>query len=138
MHREDAAQRMPGIQQADIETLFYGALSSPWFPGSMGGMSADTAIYVQAGHDIFYLDARSQGNWRIFSKLGFGDGDFVHAAYACLLVLDGKGAPSPNGGRELVIVTRAQTGAATERERDRMLARTYRTILPAVLDGRIP
>ncbi|CAN5922007.1 hypothetical protein BH11MYX4_BH11MYX4_27920 [soil metagenome] len=138
MHREDAAQRLPGIQEADIETLFYGASSSPWFPGTMGGMSDDTAIYVQAGHDISYLDARSQGRWRIFSKLGFGDGDFVHAAYACLPVLNGAGAPVPDVGRELVIVTRVQTGAATERERDRMLARTYRTILPAVIDGRVP
>jgi len=138
MHREDAGQRMAGIQEADIETLFYGAPYSSWFPGSMGGMSADTAIYVQAGHDISYLDARSQGRWRIFSKLGFGDGDFVHAAYACLPVLNSAGAPLPDSGRELVIVTRAQTGASTERERDRMLARTYRTILPAVLDGRIP
>ena len=138
LHREDAAQRLPGIQTADIETLFYGASSSPWFPGVMGGMSDDTAIYVQAGHDISYLDARSQGRWRIFSKLGFGDGDFVHAAYACLPVLNDAGAPVPDVGKELVIVTRVQTGTATARERDRMLARTYRTILPAVVDGRIP
>jgi len=138
MHREDAAQRLPGIQESDIETLFYGASPSPWFPDTMGGMSADTAIYLQAGHDISYLDARSQGRWRIFSKLGFGDGDFLHAAYACLPALNGAGASLPDMGRELVIVTRVQTGAATERERDRMLARTYRTILPAVIDGRVP
>jgi hypothetical protein len=137
LHREDAAQRLPGIQQTDIETLFYGASSSPWFPGVMGGMSADTAIYVQAGHDISYLDARSQGRWRIFSKLGFGDGDFVHAAYACLPVLDGAGAAT-DMGREFVIVTRTQSGTETQAERDRSLARTYRTILPAILDARIP
>ncbi len=138
LHREEPGQRLPGIQQADIETLFYGAASSPLFPGTMGGMSADTAIYVQAGHDIDYLDARSHGRWRIFSKLGFGNGDFVLAAYACLPELDATGAPIPNAGKELVIVTRTQTGSSTELERDRMLARTYRTILPAIVDGRIP
>ena len=138
MHREDAAQRLPGLQQADIETLFYGASSSIWFPGAMGGMSSDTAIYVQAGHDMSYLDARSHGRWRIFSKLGFGGGDFVHAAYACLPVLNSANAPLPDAGRELVIVTRVQSGGASEAERDRMLARTYRTLLPAVIDGRVP
>jgi hypothetical protein len=138
LHREEPGQRLPGIQQSDVETLFYGAASSPLFPGTMGGMSADTAIYVQAGHDIDDLDVRSHGRWRIFSKLGFGNGDFVHAAYACLPELDATGAPIPNAGKELVIVTRTRTGSSTELERDRMLARTYRTILPAIVDGRIP
>jgi hypothetical protein len=138
MHREDAATRLPGIQQADLEALFNGAPSSAWFPGTMGGMSSDTAIYVQAGHDINYLDARSQGRWRIFSKLGFGAGDFVHAAYACLPVLDAGGMAVPDQGRELVIVTRTQTGSATAREHDRALAKTYRAIVPAIVDGRIP
>lgn len=137
LHREEPTQRLPGIQQADIETLFYGAASSLLFPGVMGGMSADTAIY-EAGHDVDYLDARSHGRWRIFSKLGFGNGDFVNAAYACVPSVDAAGAPIPNAGKELVIVTRTQTGASTEIERDRMLARTYHTILPAVIDGRNP
>ena len=65
-------------------------------------------------------------------------GDFVHAAYACLPVLNGAGAPVADSGRELVIVTRVQSGDATERERDRMLARTYRAVIPAVVDGRVP
>lgn len=138
LHREDASERLPGIQWPDVATLFYGAANSAWFPGEMGGMSDDTAIYVQSAHDIDYLDRRSHGRWRIFSKLGFGNGDIVNAAYACFPVLDTGGAPVAGAGRELVIVARLASGGANAFERDRLLAQYYRTIVPRIIDGRIP
>lgn len=138
LHREDASERLPGIQSADVETLFYGASASAWFPGVMGGMSDDTAIYVQTGHDIDYLDRRSQGKWRIFSKLGFGNGEFVNAAYACFPVLDAGGAPVADWGREFSIVARLASGGTSSYERDRLLAQYYRTIVPRIIDGEIP
>ena len=73
LHREEAEQRLPGIQWADIKTLLYGAADSDKY-GPWGGMTRDTAIYLQSGHDIDYIDARSRGQWSIFSKLGLGSG----------------------------------------------------------------
>lgn len=43
------------------------------FPGlEWGGMTADTAIFVQSGLDMDLVEQNSQGKWRIFSKLGAG------------------------------------------------------------------
>ena len=50
----------------------YGSETSALFPStSWGGMSADTAIYVQSALDINTVEIESDGQWRIFSKLGF-------------------------------------------------------------------
>jgi hypothetical protein len=35
-----------------------------------GGMTADTAIYLQSSLDISDVQTKSDGHWRIFSKLG--------------------------------------------------------------------
>jgi len=58
-----------------LQTILYGAESSTLFPGqTWGGMTADTAIYAQAGLDLPTLlakwDAANESQWRIFSKLG--------------------------------------------------------------------
>jgi hypothetical protein len=98
LHREEANQRLPGIQWKDLRVLFYGAEGSAKY-GPFGGMSADTSIYLQSGHDIDYLEKRSHGQWRIFSKLGLGtQGQFASVGYACLPVLDDQGMPVPGLG----------------------------------------
>jgi len=136
LHREEASQRLPGIQWADIQTLLYGAVGSS--KGEWGGMSADTAIYLQSGHDIDYLERRSKGRWRIFSKLGLGSsGQFLDVGYACLPVLDDELQPVPGWGREVVIAAHLPTGGASWAERDRILARAYRAIMKRVVDGRL-
>ncbi len=137
MHREDASTRLPGLQWADAATLFYGALRSVWSPNAPGGMSADTAIYLQAGVSIDTIEQRSRGMWRVFSKLGFGDGEFVHVSYACLPSLDSQGAPIVDVGKEVFISVRLATGGSTIAERDALVARHYRAILSRVLDGRL-
>lgn len=135
LHREEPTQRLPGIQWKDLRVLLYGAEGSKKY-GPWGGMSADTAIYLQAGHDIAYLQARSQGRWRIFSKLGLGTkGQFVHVGYACLPVLDPLGKPMPGWGREFVIAAHLPTGGATWKARDRLLAKAYRTVISRLVDG---
>jgi hypothetical protein len=137
VHREEAAQRLPGIQWADIKTLFYGAENSA-IKGPWGGMSRDTAIYLQSGHDMNYLEKRSHGKWRIFSKLGLGSsGEFLNVGYGCFPALDSQGAPFAGMGRELVIATHLPTGGATWSDRDRLLATAYRAILKRVIDGRL-
>ncbi len=137
MHREDASTRLPNLQWADAQALFYGAERSVWYPNAPGGMSADTAIYPQASLPIDSIEQRSRGTWRVFSKLGFGNGEFVHVAYACLPSLDSQGAPVPDVGKELFISVRLATGGSSDAERDALVARYYRAILSRVLDGRI-
>lgn len=137
LHREVEASRLPGIQWKDLSVLFYGAPGSNQY-GAWGGMSADTAIYLQSSHDFPYLQKRSQGRWRILSKLGLGSsGQFLNVGYACFPVLDPSGSPVVDLGRELVIATHLPTGGATWRERDRLLAKSYREIMARVVDGRL-
>ncbi|MEM1032721.1 MAG: hypothetical protein AAGN82_20410 [Myxococcota bacterium] len=137
LHREVPDQRLPGIQWADVQTLLYGTEGGTAY-GPWGGMSADTAIYLQTGHDIAYLDQRAQGRWRVFSKLGLGtQGQFLNVGYGCFPVLDPEGAPVSGWGREMVIATHLASGGATWSARDRRLAEAYRAIVSRVIDGRL-
>lgn len=137
LHREVESQRLPGIQWADIETILYGARDSAKY-GFWGGMSRDTAIYLQTGHDPAYLDARSKGQYRMFSKLGLGSsGQFLDVGYACLPVLDDAEQAVPGWGREFVIAAHLPTTGASWADRDRNLARAYRAIVTRIVDGRL-
>lgn len=136
LHREEPAQRLPGIQWSDLRVLLYGAESSARY-GPWGGMTADTAIYLQA-HDMDYVERRSHGRWRVFSKLGLGSGgQFLDVGYACLPVLDDQLRPVLDWGVELVIAAHLPTGGASWAERDRLLARAYRAIVIRAVDGRL-
>lgn len=137
LHREEATQRLPGIQWSDIETLLYGAADSTKY-GPWGGMTRDTAIYHQVGHDPDYIEARSKGQWRTFSKLGLGtSGQFLDVGYSCWPVLDDEEQPVAGYGREFVIAANLPTGGASWAERDRLLARAYRAIITRIVDGRL-
>jgi hypothetical protein len=137
LHREEPAERLPGIQWADVGTLLFGAEGSAKY-GPWGGMTRNTAVYLQSGHDIDYLERRARGTWVVFSKLGLGSaGQFLDVGYACLPVLDEQDQPVPGWGRELVIAAHLPAGGATWAERDRLLALAYRAILIRVVDGRL-
>ena len=137
LHREQPTTRLPGLQWQDIEVLLYGAPASQNY-GPFGGMSADTAIYVQAGLDMGFIEQRSAGRWRIHSKLGLGTAfQFVWVGYACLPWLDAAGAPIPGWGREVVIALHLPTGGKDWRERDRLVAKGVRAVLARVVDGRL-
>lgn len=136
LHREVASQRLPGLQWADVKTLLYGAEGSAKY-GPWGGMTADTTVYMQA-HDMSYLEARSQGRWVTFSKLGLGSsGQFVNTGYACLPVLDPAGEPVPGWGREVVIATELASGGATWAERDRLLMTYHRRLMKRIVAGEL-
>ena len=147
---DDAPTRLPDLTKPDVETLFYGPASSAWYPGELGGLAADTTIYVQSALDMDAVEKDSRGHWRTFGKLGFGDGEFVLATYTCLPVLDAAGAPIPDRGAEIVIATRATSGSAAWVDRDQQLGTMYRSLLtkgllpaaqtqaPASGDGGIP
>ncbi len=137
LHRELEATRLPGIQWPDLRVLFYGGEGSAKY-GKWGGMSADRAVYIQSGHDMDYIEKRSKGRWRIFSKLGNGSsGEFLDVGYACFPVLDAELAPVPGWGREFIIAAHLPTGGKTWAERDRILAKAYRAIITRIVDGRL-
>ncbi len=140
MHREDEATRMEDLQWADLRVLFYGAEDSIWYsPEQPQGMESDTAIYVQQALDPDALETQSQGQWRIFSKLGYGGsrgGELTHNAYACLPVLDALGEPILDVGHELVLSVHL-SAHDDHRGADQRLATIYRTLLRAVLAGQI-
>lgn len=135
MHREDASTRLPNLEWADARTLFYGAESTKWFEGRPGGMSADRSVYMQL-YDFDNIVKRSQGRFRILSKSGMGWAQYVHAGYACFPSLGSDGQPIANDGREIIISARVDTPAGYV-ENDRIMARTYKTIMRMVMDGKI-
>jgi hypothetical protein len=137
VHREVAATRLPGIQWKDLRVLFHGADPSQLYPGQDGGMSADTAIYLQSALDMAEVEERSQGQWRIYSKLGHGEGDFWWSGYGCFPALDANGRPIPDAGQELVLSVRLASGGATMAERDARLAGYVRALVAGVLDDTI-
>lgn len=107
-------ERVPGLRWDDARTMLYGApTSESMFKGAtVGGMAADTAIFVQSGiPDIKLVDGQSQGGWRIFSKLGAGysatrqRGEILGNNYACL--------PGPDGGVEFIVSARSSVPGDT-------------------------
>eukprot|EP01039_Chlorochromonas_danica_P001863 gene1863-2038_t len=95
LHRElPPSLQFPGVLWEDIQNLLYGAKESVLFPGQQwGGMTADTAIFMQSSPSLTALlkdDSINQANFRIFSKLGAGysssrsRGEIVSNAHLCL------------------------------------------------------
>ena len=93
-HRELPSNlRLPGVKWLDIQQELYGAgggVGSLFPTVSWGGMSADTAIFMQAAAQANLAERWHEGDmWRIFSKLGAGYsesrqvGEIVHNAYGC-------------------------------------------------------
>lgn len=115
-HREmEESLRFPGVEWADVRDLLYGAESSGLFPGQRwGGMTADTAIFLQSSSAMQSLLVENpatlaDGRWRIFSKLGAGYsssryvGEIVSNAHACVPTVE-NGVVA--GGLEVTITVR--------------------------------
>jgi hypothetical protein len=133
MHREDKATRVPGFRSEgdhqtywqDLEILFYGQPGWNW-----GGMQDDTAIYVESAVD---LDQLADGEWRIFSKLGYGKNEFVYTAYACL-----PDERDPTNGSEFVIsIHWDRNTAVSGTTKDKQLQETVEDIVAAIDSGAI-
>lgn len=135
LHREEPSQRLPGLEWTDAKILLYGAEDSEHY-GNWGGMTQDTAIHIQAGYDMDYIEARSQGQWRIFSKLGLGtEGQFLNMGYACWPAIDEAGAPIEGLGREFIIAAHLDTGGDTWAGRDRLFTGAYRKVIRRLVEG---
>lgn len=134
------AARFPLLQWSDIQELLYGAGErSRLFPGQLwGGMSADTGAFhsfqfrdvfichLSKAHPIFAaiflqdalssllsvdnIDAASDGQWRIFSKLGYGFShtrsviEMLNTGYVCLPSI----AAMNSNGAEFFLSVRSQ------------------------------
>ena len=140
MHREDEATRMPGLTWEDAQVILYGAEGSRRYSeNTQQGMEADTALYLQSAINVPAMEERSQGQWRIFSKLGHGTsrgGEFTHVGYGCFPQLDGAGEPLPERGKELFIATHLSASNRLA-EGDAQLAKIYKDVASRVLDGRL-
>jgi hypothetical protein len=98
LHRDLSSSnyQFPGNHWEDMQSILYGAENSLFFPGqNWGGMTADTAIYLQSTSSLQTLlvnnpTVLSTGDWRIFSKLGAGYsssglvGEIISNSYACI------------------------------------------------------
>ena len=98
----------------DVRELMYGTdpRESLLFPNNaFGGAATDSAWYVQSGVNISEIDERSNGAWRILSKLGAGCAgrtppcEILNNAYACMPIAAsaGDGTFALNEGVEFVL-----------------------------------
>lgn len=140
MYRENPETRLEFSTWEDIQTLLYGAKNSIWYDDlTPQGMESDTSVYLQEAVDITALDAQTQGQWRIFSKLGLGftrGGEIVHTDYGCLPALNPEGEPILDRGVEFVISIHlpARENYAGA---DQQLASLYRDLVAAIQSGAI-
>ncbi|CAE7532325.1 unnamed protein product, partial [Symbiodinium microadriaticum] len=100
----------------------YGAEKTVLFPTDdlkWGGMTADTSVYVQSSVNITDVEVKSQGQWRIFSKLGAGysssrsRGEIINNAYGCFPELDESGSVKQNSGYEFTLTVRGSVPGDT-------------------------
>ncbi|MBV71057.1 MAG: hypothetical protein CMH52_06860 [Myxococcales bacterium] len=140
MHRDDPHYAMPHLQWSDVQTLLYGSTASVLFESEQPqGMESDPSVYLQNAVDITSFESAAQGQWRIFSKLGFGysrGGEFVSAGYGCLPVFDDQGRAELDRGTEFFIVTQLQAHRKYH-ETDHLIAETYRHVVHGIRSGAI-
>lgn len=134
-HRETSPDlRFPNTTWRDIQQILYGAGGGQesLFPSeTWGGMTADTAIFLQSASalNLTRIDEASSGQWRLFSKLGAGyssprtRGEIITNAYACLPMPVGDSGTTTNGGIELSLSVRASENldVVLERAQDAVL-----------------
>ena len=139
-YRENPETHLEFSTWEDIKILLYGAKNSIWYDAfTPQGMESDISIYMQSAVDIHEIERQSQGQWRIFSKLGLGfsrGGEIVHTDYACFPDFDHNGESRVNQGVELIISLHIPTNKDYIRG-DRKLADIYRSIVQAVWHGDI-
>ncbi|MAD61452.1 MAG: hypothetical protein CMH49_08085 [Myxococcales bacterium] len=139
MYRENPETHLEYSTWEDMKVLLYGAEESMWYDKQTPqGMESDTAVYMQNALDIHAMETASQGQWRIFSKLGLGfsrGGEFAHTDYACFpSFVDGE--PQLDQGVELVISLHASANKDYV-QGDLRVADIYRKIVQAVWNGEI-
>jgi len=112
--------QFPQATWVDMQNVLYGASKSGLFGNlTWGGMTADTAIFVQSAVNMTDVAQRSLGYWRIHSKLGAGYsssrsvGEIVSNNYACFPALDAHGHARVDQGVEFILSARASVPGDT-------------------------
>jgi len=123
-HDRDPLTAHPELHTIDIETLFYGEQALSQQPDDLGGMALGISRILHqaiaeaiAGQSVNnpkrILDNATQGQWRIFQKIGWGPsetrntGEHVVLAHVCL--------PYYQGGREFTIAAQTSHPEASDR-----------------------
>lgn len=141
LHREvDEKFRFPGSEWLDIQNELYGAETSLLFPDlKWGGMSTDTAVYVQSSLNMTDVERKSQGKWRIFSKLGAGYsssrlvGEIINTAHICMPDIE-----NPENGLEFTISARGSISHDTSLvSTDNLVYTAMQAAISAVVSGQI-
>lgn len=145
VHVRDPETAHPDLQTIDIATLFYGAKAHTNNPQQLGGMAlgisrilhqavAEAIAQQPVNNPKRILDNATQGQWRIFQKIGWGPsetrntGEHVVLAHVCL--------PHYQGGREFTIAAQTSHPEALDRsvnhagiKMQRMLAKAMAQLL---------
>lgn len=140
MYREDPTTRLEYSTWDDIKVLLYGSESSKRYDQQTPqGMESDPSVYAQEAVNISMIDDNTQGQWRIFSKLGLGfsrGGEIVHTDYACLPVFNEEGETIVDQGLELVISVHFPT-QEDYAGKDQQLAELYKALFQGLLSKQI-
>lgn len=138
--------KFPGVENEDIKSLVYGAVESQLFPElKNGGMTVDTAIFLQSAVNITQVEEESNGLWRIFSKLGAGysstrsRGEIVTTAYACFPSLDSRGNPVSGEGFEFTLSARGSVpNDGTLLQVEKIVLEAVQGAVGALLSNKLP
>ena len=140
MAREEPEWTYPYIEWTDVKNMLYGAETSVLFPSiGWGGASTDTSIYIQSGLNMTQVENDSDGNWRIFSKLGAGcansvECDISYNSYACLPIIEG-GTVKYNAGVEFAISAWYEKDSGDLCITDKYVQQNIGPVVKAIVDG---
>lgn len=136
LHRETQFKQ-PNMTWDDVQVLLYGANPSTSLFGNalrQGGMSVSTGLFMQAGLPMAAMNNATNGQWRIFSKLGAGystsrlRGEILTNAYGCF--------PVRKGGLEVIVAARASVPHDTSlKKAQAVIERGVSCTVKAAFDG---
>ena len=141
MTREEPQWSYPNTSWIDVENLLYGANPSIMFPNiTFGGASTDTSIYIQSGLNMTNIEYESNGQWRIFSKLGGGctdkHCDVAYNGYACFPTID-HDQDSVNLGVEFVISAFYSINTSDVCVVDTLFENNIASVVSAIVNGKL-
>lgn len=147
MTREDPTTAIPHVTWEDMTTIFYGAPqgTSKYFPHyKVGGMLGGAGDYIQnavSGGNLTQLENSTMGQWRSFTKVGWGPGsaggsDMAWHGYGCIPRFDPNTLKATPAGKEFIISAflKHKPGVSVE-ARDALLARATKTVILKIMDG---
>ena len=154
MHRENPEYALPFATWSDVKTILYGAekSQSKFFKDrAFGGLAGGTGTFLQQAVGAWrsnILEKKTGGNWRTFSKIGWGPSndingaagfDFVWHGYGCLPKFRTGELETPTGGHEF-IVSASLSGSPLRKDdavSDVLFAKIMKEIASNIVSGKI-